>query len=329
MDSFLLRRVFRALLVILIVSGLSLTVTAESRAGGGQHYPNGAEDFVVGALPPPGTYLVNYLIFAQKNRLTDNSGNKALGPDGTATEFSADVVAVVPRFIYVSPFTLLGASWAAHLFLPFYSADLEVGTAGLGSKALVDSDEGGIGDIIFSPLVFGWHFGPNFHTVAAVDFYAPTGDYDMGRPATQVLSRNHWTIEPLVAVTYLWKGFDFSGKFMYDFNTTNDEYLIPGTTNVVDLDPGQEFHFDWAIGYAAQDGLRGGLVGYNYWQTTDDEVDGVSVEDSRSRVGGIGLGLKYWPKQGPFSMTLKHYWEYSARNIPTGPQTQFKVSYAF
>lgn len=323
MDSLLLRGVIRALLVCLIASGLSLTVTAESRAGGGQHYPNGAEDFVVGALPPPGTYLVNYLIFAQKNDLKNNSGNDV------PVEFSADVVAEVPRFIYVSPYTLLGANWAAHIFIPFYSADLEIGTSAATPKNIVDSDEAGIGDIIFSPLVFGWHFGPNFHTVAAVDFYAPTGDYDMGRPATQVLSRNHWTIEPLVAVTYLWRGFDFSGKFMYDFNTTNDEYLIPGTTNVVDLDPGQEFHFDWAIGYAAQDGLRGGLVGYNYWQTTDDEVDGVSVEDSRSRVGGIGLGLKYWPKQGPFSMTLKHYWEYSARNIPTGPQTQFKVSYAF
>ncbi len=320
MIDLLFRRVFHILLVALLLSILSVS---QVWAGGGQHYPNGVEDFVVGALPPPGTYLVNYLVFAQKDSLKDNSGNSA------PVEFSADVLVEVPRFIYVSPYTLFGASWAAHLFLPYYSADLEIGTSSSTPNNIVDSDEAGLGDIIFSPFILGWHFSPNFHVVAALDIWAPTGDYDKNRPATQILSKNHWTFEPVLAVTYLWKGFDFSGKFMYDFNTTNDDYLNPASGNTVDLDPGQEFHVDWAIGYAVKTGLRFGVVGYNYWQTTDDEVAGIEVQDNRSRVGGIGVGVKYWPKQGPFSMTLKQYWEYSARNIATGPQTQFKIAYAF
>ena len=301
---------------------LTLVCSVQAWAGGGQHYPNGAEDFVSGAMPPPGTYLVNYLIFAQKNRLTDNSGNKV------PVEFSADVIAEVPRLIYVSPYKLFGASWAAHLFIPYYSADVEVGTSKSSPRSIVDSDEAGIGDIIFSPLALGWHFGPNFHVIGALDIYAPTGDYDNERPATQILSRNHWTFEPVMAATYLWKGFDFSAKFMYDFNTKNDKYLVPGVGEV-DLKPGQEFHFDWALGYAVKNGLRFGAVGYNYWQTTDDEMDGTDVQDQRSRVGGVGFGVKYWPDMGRFSMTLKQYWEYGARNIATGPQTQFKVSYKF
>lgn len=317
--DFLFRRVFYILLVAL---SLSLFSVSQGLAGGGQSYPNGVEDFVVGILPPPGTYLVNYLVFAQKDQLKDNSG------DTVPVEFSADVVVEVPRFIYVSPYKLFGANWGAHLFLTYYSADVEVGTSGSTPKNLVDSDNAGLGDIIFSPLVFGWHFGPNFHVVTALDIWAPTGDYDKYRPATQILSKNNWTIEPVLAVTYLWKGFDFSGKFMYDFNTTNDDYL-DASGNVVDLDSGQEFHFDWALGYGMKNGLRGGLVGYNYWQTTDDEIDGVTVKDELSRIGGIGIGFKYWPKQGPFSMTLKQYWEYGARNIATGQQTQFKIAYAF
>ncbi len=311
----------RCFLLVLIAALLSLSTPARSWAGGGQHYPNGVEDFVVGALPPPGAYLVNYLLFIQKNELKDDSGDKV------PVAFSADVVAEVPRFIYVSPYTLFGASWGAHIFLPMYSADVEVGTSDANPHNIVDSDEMGIGDIIFSPLILGWHFSPNFHMVFALDIWAPTGNYDKDRPATQILSKNLWTVEPVVAVTYLWKGFDFSGKFMYDFNSTNNDFVVAGKT--VDLDPGQEFHFDWALGYAAKNGLRGGLVGYNYWQTTDDEVDGDKVKDNLSRVGGIGVGIKYWPKQGPFSMTLKQYWEYAARNIATGPQTQFKISYAF
>ena len=319
MSSFARSRVFRPLWIAIVFSLLTVTLCW---AGGGQHYPEGAEDFAVGALPPPGVYLVNYLIFAQKSRLTDNDGNTV------PVNFSANAVVEVPRLIYVSPFTLLGANWGAHIFLPAYSADVQVGSSPTASKDVVDSREKGIGDIIFSPLVFGWHFGPNLHTVAALDIWAPTGNYDVSRPATQILAKNHWTIEPVLAVSWLWEGFDVSAKFMYDFNTSNDRYLT-SNGSLGRLSPGQEFHFDWAVDYSTKIGLSGGVVGYNYWQTTDDEVNDVTVANQKSRVGGIGVGVKYWPKQGPFSMTLKQYWEYGAHNIATGPQTQFKICYAF
>jgi hypothetical protein len=291
----------------------TLLTAAQSWAGGGQHYPNGVEDFAVGAMPPPGTYLVNYMILAQKNSLRDNSG-KSLPAD-----FNASVFAEVPRLIYVSPYTLFGASLAAHVFVPFYSADVTASSAAIPPLNFNVNDKG-VGDIIFSPLVFGWHFGPELHAVLALDMWAPTGNYDKNNPATQILSKNHWTFEPVLAVSYLKEGFDASAKLMYDFNTRNSD---------TSTDPGQEFHVDWALGYGLKNGLSGGVVGYNYWQTTDDEVNGVTVKDSSSRVGGVGVGIKYWPKMGPFSMTLKQYWEYSAKNIATGPQTQFKISYAF
>ncbi|MEI6306867.1 MAG: transporter, partial [Deltaproteobacteria bacterium] len=121
------------------------------------------------------------------------------------------------------------------------------------------------------------------------------------------------------AFSYLKEGFDISAKLMYDFNTRN---------SATKTDPGQEFHIDWALGYGLKNGLSGGLVGYNYWQVTKDSVSGVSDKD-KSQVGGIGVGIKYWPKMGPFSMTLKQYWEYAAKNTATGSQTVFKINYAF
>jgi hypothetical protein len=306
----------------LISAVFSLLIAANGWAGGlpgsGGHYPNGAEDFMVGALPPPGTYLVNYMILAQKNSLS----NKSLPPN----DFNASVFAEVPRLIYVSPYSLFGASLAAHIFVPFYSADMNDSALGINNQ-----NDKGLGDIIFSPLVFGWHFGPELHAVFALDMWAPTGNYDKTNLATQVLSKNHWTFEPVLAVSYLKEGFDASLKLMYDFNTENDKYLMPGPPGspTVKLSPGQEFHMDWALGYSLKNGLTGGLVGYNYWQVSDDEVNSKKVANQKSQVGGIGVGFKYWPKQGPFSMTLKQYWEYSAQNMPTGPQTVFKVSYAF
>jgi hypothetical protein len=225
----------------------------------------------------------------------------------------------VPRLIYVSPYKLFGANLAAHVFLPFYSADVTATSTAIPPLNF-DANDKGNGDIIFSPLILGWHFSPELHAVFALDVWAPTGNYDKNNPATQILSKNHWTVEPVLAVSYLKEGFDISAKLMYDFNTKNDD------TNT---DPGQEFHMDWALGYGLKNGLSGGLVGYNYWQITDDEVNGVAQKDQKSEVGGIGVGIKYWPKMGPFSMTLKQYWEYGPKNIATGPQTQFKIIYAF
>lgn len=314
----------RAIFSLLLAAVFSVVAATQGAAGGlpgtGQHYPNGVEDFAVGALPPPGVYMVNYLILAQKKSLRDNSGNNL------PADFKADVIAEVPRLIYVSPYTVMGASWGMHAFLPFYGSDIKSSSA--IPPLNIDSEDKGLGDIIFSPAIFGWHFGPNLHAVAALDIYAPTGNYDRDRLSTQILSKNHWTVEPVLAVSYFLNGFDFSAKFMYDFNSKNDDYLHPSGV-VGDLRPGQEFHFDWALGYSTKGGITAGLVGYNFWQTTDDEFNGVDVQDSKSRVGGIGVGFKYWPKQGPFSMTFKNYWEYGARNTPTGPQTQLKVTYAF
>ena len=297
----------------------TLMVVAPGWAGGGQHYPNGVEDFAVGALPPPGTYLVNYMLLVQKNSLRDNSGR------AVPVDLNASVFAEVPRLIYVTPYSLLGANWAVQAFLPIYSSDV---TVSAGGSKIVDDNDKGVGDIIFSPLVLGWHFGPELHAVFALDMWAPTGNYDKNNAATTILSKNHWTFEPVLAVSYLKDGFDVSAKLMYDFNTDNNNYLLTnGTTGT--LSPGQEFHMDWALGYGLKNGLSGGVVGYNYWQTTDDEVSGVKVTGQKSQVGGVGVGVKYWPKHGPFSLTFKQYWEYDAKNMATGPQTQFKVIYNF
>lgn len=301
----------RVIRTIWISGLLSLMIASLSWAGGGQHYPNGVEDFMVGALPPPGTYLVNYMLYVRKDSLKNNSGNSV------PVDFDAKVLAEVPRLIYVTPYTLLGANWAVQAFLPLYSADVTV-TAG-GNRVVDDSDKG-MGDVIFSPLVLGWHFGPELHAVFALDMWAPTGTYNKNDTSSQILSKNHWTFEPVLAVSYLKNGFDASAKLMYDFNTENSD------TNTK---PGQEFHVDWALGYSMNNGFTGGLVGYNYWQVTDDKGTGADPTMQDSRVGGIGVGLKYWPKQGPLSATLKQYWEYNAKSIATGPQTQFKIIYAF
>ncbi len=320
---------FHTLVLGLLLVGLAGPSWA-NLPGAGQHYPEGAEDFVVGALPPPGVYLKNYFALFQKDRLMDDDGKVANGPGGSNIDFEADVTVVVPRFIWVTPKTLFGASYGVQAFFPMYWTDVRISEPGLGD--LGSSEEAGLGDMILTPLILGWHFSPNFHVVAALDIWAPTGDYRNDDLATQILAKNHWTFEPVVAVTYLWNGFDFSGKFMYDFNTKNDSYILGGVGEG-ELTPGQEFHFDWALSYARNEGLRYGISGYCYWQTTKDEFDadagGSTIKAEKGVVYAAGPTIKYWPNQGRFSATLKHTWEFGAENLPEGQTSWLNLIWVF
>lgn len=285
----------------------------------GQHYPNGAEDFWSGALPPPGFYLKNYFAMIQKNRLMGDDGNKV------PADLKVDVTAVVPRFIWMTPVNVLGGNLGAYAVFPLYWADANSSALG------IDSKDSGLGDIPFAPLL-AWHLSPSFHFAVAVEFVAPTGDYKSGDAASQILSKNHWTIEPIVTVTYLWNGLDLSAKIMYDFNTTNDEYQLGPLEG--ELKPGQEYHFDWGLSYARSEGLRYGLSGYAYWQTTKDEFDadapGVpTIKGDKGRIFSAGPTIKYWPDQGRFSATLKHQWEFGAKNLPEGQATWLNVVWVF
>jgi hypothetical protein len=307
----------KPLCLVIAILAASFTMVSTAGAEGGQHYPNGVEDFMVGALPPPGTYLVNYLGYIKKDTLMDPDGND------TGLDFDADVIVEVPRFIWVSDKTILGASWAAHIFIPFHKTDVKVKA---GGTTVDDTDSAGLGDIIVSPFILGWHFSPNFHMVATIDTFIPTGDYDENDSSSKIISRNHWTFEPVLAVTYLTGGFDFSAKFMYDFSTDNDDFIIPGTATKVELSPGDEFHFDWAIGYMTGD-FEFGLNGFQYWQVSEDEYNGVKQSNSKGKIGAIGPAFKWWPGKGRFSATLKHMQEFGAENMPEGHQTWLKIAW--
>ncbi len=239
------RETFRGLFIVLIAAVVlilpaAFTDRASATEGGGGAYPNGAEDFMVGALPPPGTYFKNYMTYYTASTFKDNNGND-----------------LIPRF-------------QAQRVCRNAEADLcdqdrdprrQLGDARLSAARLrgrhdrrPTDDRWGLGDIIVDPFILGWHF-PNFHVTTGLDIYIPTGTYNQDHLANT--GRNYWTFEPIVAMTYLSdSGFELSAKFMYDFNTENDD------TN---YQSGQEFHFDYTVGYHIGKQWAVGLGGYYYY----------------------------------------------------------------
>jgi hypothetical protein len=290
-------------IVVLFLCMAILPFAAQATENGGGAYPNGAEDSMSGAVPPPGVYVINYSTYYMADRLRDNHGNRLNIP------FRLGAFADVVRVLYSSKVQLLGGNAGAHLFLPVVSMNVTT-PAGKGSKA-------GIGDIEFAPFI-AWHL-PNFHAVAAIETIAPTGDFDKDKIAN--IGRNYWTFEPVLAFTYLSDGgIELSGKFMYDVNTKNTDTKYTS---------GNEFHVDYTAAYHYGPWTFG-ANGYFYKQITNDLLGGekVGTDGYKGQVLAAGPMIKYDIAKN-LGVTLKYQREMLVRNKPEGDKFWLKIFYAF
>ncbi len=317
-------RLLKYWMPIMILSSL-LFFPVMGFAGGGNQYPLGSEAFFVGAVPPPGFYIKDYVYYytADKFMDDDRKDTKALA--------DLDVWANTLRLIYVSPIKFLGGFLGTHLFIPLVNVDQEMNE----NLPIPDhsQEKTAIGNLIYNPVFWSYH-SPNglFHCVTGVDIYIPTGPYDNDDLVN--IGTNFWTFEIPFGITWFLPfnpNIQVGVKFMYDFNTKNDEYLLPSGEKVDRL-PGQEFHFDYGISYAftkkdAPVQIWGGLNGYAYWQTTDDEIDGDKVKDNKGQVFAAGPGILATYKNWVFD--LHGAWEFEAKNRPEGFTGVFSVIYGF
>lgn len=197
---------------------------AQATEGGGSSYPMGAENYMTGAMPPPGFYTQIFAESYRADRLLDNRGKSALDD----FHLSADVIA--PRLIWVTEQKVLDGDLAFHLNVPL--VDLRVDVNGQHQKKT------GMGDIIFGPAL-GYHYSDKFHAIYALDIFAPTGRYDRGDLAN--IGRNYWAFEPIAAFSYVDPaGVNADIKVMYDFNLRN---------RATDYRSGQELHADYSLGW--------------------------------------------------------------------------------
>lgn len=292
----------RALWLMTMLAVACTSQVARATEGGGGAYPNGAEGFMTGALPPPGYYLIDYNLYYTADTLMDASGNAIdVVPDAEGNlvdnPFDLQVCGTIPRLVNVTKTKFLGGHWAQHVFVPLLYVDV---TAPDGTQ----DDNFGLGDIIVDPVILGWRRGNMFMT-AGCDVFVPVGDYEVDQLAN--LGRNYWTFEPVVACTYLEKGVEVSAKAMYDINLENDDTKVKS---------GDEFHVDGAVGVALNKKWKVGVSGYYYQQMGNDEADGVEIEDSEGMTMAAGPALSY--QMGKINVVGKYQTEFDTENRPEG-----------
>ncbi len=260
--------------------------TATAKEGGDQ-YPNGAETWLAGAVPPPGNYFINYFGYYGGD-LQNGDGKDVPGAEVDAW-FNAF------RFVQTTEHKILGGNYGWHVIVPVVHQSIDLG----GSKSV-----NGLGDITINPFIVSWH-EKNWHWAIGLDVNLPVGRYKEG-DARQSIGANYWSFEPLFAFTYLGDtGWEVSAKIMYNIKTENSDYRqVPGGPKK-DYQSGDEFHFDYLVG--KRFGPWGvGVSGYYLKQTTDDEIDGRTIDAvdgvwSRGRKGqvfAIGPTVSYTTKNG-------------------------------
>jgi hypothetical protein len=288
-------------------AGLSLlaatSVGVYAAEGGGSSYPMGAENYMSGAMPPPGLYSQFFVGHYEADSLRDNRGDKV------PVDFRVRADSIAPRLIWVTEQQVFGASLAFHALVPLVDLKVEVNGQSQSKQ--------GLGDIIFGPAL-GFHHSEKLHSILALDFIAPSGEYDRGDLAN--IGRNYWVIEPVLAVSYIDpNGLNIDAKTMYDFNLRN---------KATDYRSGQELHIDYAVGWGLGNGWVLGVGGYVLQQTTDDRQSGDRVKDNKGRAIAFGPSVKYTSDKGWF-LTAKWEQESQVRNRAQGNAYRVKLTVPF
>lgn len=281
----------------LALSASLAATSAHATEGGGQTYAVGIENFMAGAMPPPGLYGIVYGYSYSADKLRDDHGHEA------GNNFKLDVNVIAPRLIWVTDSKLLGGQLAFHAILPLMNMHVSMDST---PGTHLSDNKFAQGDMTFGPAI-GYHYSDNAHGVLALDIFAPTGAYDANALANP--GRNYWAVQPVYAFDYVNQaGFNFSAKIIYEFNAENSE------TN---YRSGQEFIVDFAAGWGLGQHWTLGVGGFLYQQTTDDKQNGQVVADYKGRAFALGPDVKYDSGKG-WLVTAKYAPEFDVRNRPQG-----------
>lgn len=270
---------------------------AQATEAGRVAYPDGAENYYAGFLPPPGDYFINYVNYYSASKLMDGRGN-VVPIDFQLTSFSE-----VVRWVHVTPARVLGGNLGAHVIVPL--VDLNI-----SSSVFKDSRTRSLGNVVTSVFV-GWHSG-SWHTVADVDLTWPTGSYEQHRIAN--VGTNSLMLTSTLATSYLTPDWHVGLKFMYDVNRRN---------KATDYKSGDALHVDWLFARQLTKSVSLGLSGFVFQQLRNDEVAGLALADSKSRAYAVGPAVSY--QKGDLNLQLHYQREYKVLNRPQGAQVWLKA----
>jgi hypothetical protein len=267
-------------------------------------YGLGGSAFGAGVTPPPGTYVTFGTVFYD----ADIGRNVNFGGVVINAGAKVEIFATALNLLYVPQRKVLGGSLGLSVTVPVGHMDVDA-TIGPFSREV---DGWGLGDII-PRAQLGWQRGAWAYT-AYLQVVTPTGRWDPG--FSPIIGLHRPGIDTGLAVTWTDKRtkLQLNGTAGFTFNFEN---------TATDYKSGNEFHFEWAVGFECAPGLVLGIVGYDYRQLTGDSGSGAALGPFEGRVDAIGAGLSYTTiiDKTPVVLNLRHYREFNAEHRWEGNST--------
>jgi hypothetical protein len=279
-------------------------------------YALGESAFSAGLTPPPGTY-VSTVVGTYSGKITGavSFGGVTLNSGVKVDAFSSGL-----NLLYVPDGKLLGGNLGLSVTIPAayvnYEASVQVGRR----AAFSEINGWGFGDVI--PRVqLGWQRGDFAHTVY-LEVITPSGFWEKGfspivslnRPGIDTGWAFSWTDKP----TKL----QVSGTAGFTFNFEN---------TATNYQSGDDFHWEWAIGFECVKGLVVGVVGYDYRQIAGDSGSGDKIGPFMGSVDAVGPGLSYSTviDKRPVTFNLRYYHEYDFEHRVHGDSTLASATVRF
>lgn len=213
----------------------------------------------------------------------------------------------MPGILHVTDQRLLGGRY----LVGFYPA-----LAGLGDPK---TGRFGLADSYVIPAALNWRWG-RLTALAYEGIVVPTGRYRKGELNA---GRNLWTFDHILSLTYaLPYHWEVSATFGYMNNLRN-----PATH----YQSGDEFHFDYLVGYYLRPEVGLGITGSWFRQTTADRAPAGAEAAAFGEAATIGPVLMVAPRLGGREVTLSLKWlhEFNVSGRPPGDYWVWRAFMAF
>ena len=293
------------------VASAIVTLTAASPAWSAESgkiaINDGVDDFLLAAMPPPGTYGIVYFSRYTANYLADNSGNAAVD------HFSLTANVAIPRFDWIKPVSVFGADrWGTLILAPYLDVSAKISP--VPGVDLSDSRRG-FGDLTIANGLH-WTLG-DYQMVNGVDIVAPTGSFDAARVVN--LGLNHWTVRLSHLGTWMPRpDWEVSYGLRWDYNFENPD---------THFRTGQIGYIEFATAWLPKPELRLGVIGVAMQQLNGDSGPGVPAGGKfKYSTNALGIGGNYFFPGGVL-FTAKYLKEFEAKNAARGQL--FQISIAF
>lgn len=209
-------------------------------------------------------------------------------------------------------------NFASAVGLPFQVTDINFNLTTPRHDLGTGDNSTEFADMLFTPIVAGYHFSKTEHIAFSLPIFAPTGNYDKNRLANA--GQNVWTFMPSMGYTKLGADWEFSALTAFEFYTRND---------ATDYHSGDIFRLDalWTTHIAT--GWQAGVVGGWIQQFTDDTGPTADRLDGfRGHSLGLGPIANWSGKLGSTPSTFSARWVYDvdAKNRLKGNGIAFSLN---